>query len=82
MEINLKNKRKTLVNINKFFNGRNDPIKIVDGYASIILEAKIKTAEEEPEPEPSKAKTKRKNFPLELCEEFLNKIENEEKKLK
>ena len=81
MEINLKNKIKTLVNINKLFNGRNDPIKIVDGYASIILEAKRKTAEEEPEPVPSKAKTKRKNSPLELREEFINKIENEEKNI-
>ena len=79
MEINLKNKRKTLVNINKLFNGRNDPIKTVDGYALIILEAKRKMAEEEPEP--SKAKGKRKKFLLELCEEFINKIENEEKNI-
>ena len=48
MEINLKNKKKTLVNINKLFNGKNDAIKFVDYYVSMILEAKRKAAEEEP----------------------------------
>ena len=42
MKINLKNEKKTLANIDKCFNGRNDAIKFVDGYVSIILEAKRK----------------------------------------
>ena len=42
MKINLKNEKKTLANIDKGFNGRNDAIKFVDGYVSIILEAKRK----------------------------------------
>ena len=44
----------------------------------MILKAKRKAAEEEPEPEPSKAKAKYKKSPLELHEEFLNKIKNDE----
>ena len=54
--------KKTLANINKLFNGRNDAIKFADDYGSMILAAKRKVAEEESEPEPSKVKTKRKNF--------------------
>ena len=46
-----------MANINKLFNGRNNAIKFVDDYDSIILEAKRKAAEE---PEPSKAKIKQK----------------------
>ena len=63
MEINLKNK-KVLANISKLFNGRNDAIKFVDDYGSMILQTKRKAAEEEtePEPEPSKAKTKTKKW--------------------
>ena len=38
LEINLKDK-KTMANINKLFNGRNDAIKFVDDYGSMILEA-------------------------------------------
>ena len=30
----------TLSNINRFFNGRNEAIKFVEGYSSIILKAK------------------------------------------
>ena len=37
MEINL---RKTMANINKCFNKRNDTIKFIDDYRSMILEAK------------------------------------------
>ena len=81
MKINLKNKKKTLTNINKLFKGGNDAIKFVDDYGSMILEAKKKSAEEEPEPGPSKAKTKRKKSPLELCEEFINGIKNDEKNI-
>ena len=55
-----------MANINKLFNGRDDAIKSVDGYGSMILEANRKAAEEpEPEPEPSKAKSKRRKSPLE-----------------
>ena len=61
MEISRKNKR-TLANINKFFHRRNDAIKFINYYGSMILEAKRKAAEEEPEPEQSKAKTKTKNY--------------------
>ena len=38
LEINLK-EQKTMANINKLFNGRNDAIKFVDDYGSMILEA-------------------------------------------
>ena len=78
MKINLKNEKKTLANIDKGFNGRNDGIKFVDGYVSIILEAKRKKAEEEPKPESSKAKTKRKKSPLELHKEFISETKNDE----
>ena len=60
MEINQKNKKKTLNNINKLFNGRSDAIRFVDEYGSIILEVKIKAAEEEPKAEITKTKNKRK----------------------
>ena len=76
MEINLKKTTKSLVNINKVFYRRNDAIKFVDDYSSMILEAKRKAAKEEPETKPSKAKTK---SPLELREEFINEIKNDEK---
>ena len=42
--------KKTLANINKLFKGRNDAIKFVDDYGSIILKAKRNAAEKEPEP--------------------------------
>ena len=74
METHLKNKPKTLANINKLFNRGNDAIKFVDDHVLMILEAKRKATEEEPEPEPSKAKTKCKKYPLELREEFINEI--------
>ena len=45
----------------------------------MILEAKRKLAAKEPEPKPSKAKGKRENTPLDLPEEFINKIQNNEK---
>ena len=75
--------KKKLANANKLFDGRNDSIKFVDDYTLMILEAKKTAAKEELEPElwkePSKAKTKRKKSPLELCEEYINEIENDEK---
>ena len=37
--------KRTLVNINRFFNRRNDAIKFVDDYGSMILEAKKKQLE-------------------------------------
>ena len=63
MEINLKNK-KTLADINKLFKERNDAIKFVDDYGSMVLEAKRNTTEKEPKPETSKAKTKRRKASL------------------
>ena len=65
-----------MADIDKIFNERNDAIKFVDDYGSMIPEVKIKTAEE-PEPEPSKAQTKCKKSPLR--EEFINNIKNDEK---
>ena len=44
-----------MANANKVFNGRNDSIKFVDDYVSMILEAKKIAAKEELEPEPPKA---------------------------
>ena len=82
MEINLKNKKDILANINKLFNGRNDATKFVGDSASMIPEAKRKEAEEEPEPEPSKTKTKSRKSPLELHKEFIAEIKNKEKKYK
>ena len=35
-----KEQEKTLSNINMLFNGRNDAIKFIEGYSSMILEAK------------------------------------------
>ena len=32
--------------VNRLFNGRNDAIKFIEGYGSVILEAKKKAAEE------------------------------------
>ena len=73
-----------MANINELFNGRNDAIKFVDDYGSMILEAKIK-AGEEPETteqeqeatEPPKATelTKEKS----KLDKFLNKTKNKEK---
>ena len=40
-----------------------------------LLNLKKKEAQEETEPETSKAKSKREELPLELYEEFINKIE-------
>ena len=69
MEINLQSqKKRTLANINKLFNKRNDVNKFVDDYGSMILEASREAAEEVPEPEPSKVKTERKKPSLELNE--------------
>ena len=50
MEINLKDKKKR-TNFNKLSNRRNDDIKFVDDYGSMILEANWKATEEEPKPE-------------------------------
>ena len=78
LEMNLI-KKKNPANINMLFNGRNDSIKFVDDYASMILEAKGKVAEEksEPKPEPSKEKTERKKSLL----EFINEIIKDEKNM-
>ena len=38
--------KKALLNINRLFNGRNDSIKFVEDYGSMILEAKRKLSEE------------------------------------
>ena len=37
---------KTLKYLNILFNGRNDAISFIEGYGSMILEAKRKAAEE------------------------------------
>ena len=69
-----------MANIKKLFNRRNNAIKFVDDYGSMILEVERKLAEKpQPEPEPSKAKLKRKKCSLELREEVINKIKNNEK---
>ena len=44
-----RNKKKTLVNINKLFNRRKDAFKFVDEYDSMVPEAKRKAAGEEQE---------------------------------
>ena len=69
--------------INKLFNRRNDAMKFVDDYGSMILEAKKKAAREESQTESSKAKTKHEKFINEqiFIEKFINEIKNEEKKL-
>ena len=41
----MKNKKKTLANINILFNARNNAIKFIEDYASMILEAKRKATE-------------------------------------
>ena len=51
---------------NKVFNGKNDAVKFVDGYGSMILEGKIKTAEEQ-EPKLSKAKNKHQKFSIRIA---------------
>ena len=50
------------------FNGRNQAIKFIEDYGSMILEAKRKAVGEEP-------------VIIKLNEEFLNEIENEEKNI-
>ena len=54
-------------------------LTIIMTMISMILEPKRKLAAKEPEPKQSKAKSKRVNTPLELPEEFMNKIQNNEK---
>ena len=85
MEINLKNKKKALANINKLFNGRIDGIKFVDDYGPMILEnqKKKKAAEEEPKPEAAKTKTKtkREKSSFELHEKFINQIKSDKKNI-
>ena len=56
--------KKTLAKINKIFNGRNNAIRFVDDYDSMILEIKRKAAAEEPRPELTKVKTKRKKISI------------------
>ena len=71
-----KKQKETLVNVN---NRRNDAIKLIDDYGSMILEAKIMAAKKEPKPEPTKAKTKHKKSPFELHEKFINEIKDDKK---
>ena len=40
-------RKKKLVNLNMLLNGRNDVINFIEGYSSMILEAKKRAAEEE-----------------------------------
>ena len=54
-----------MAKINKLSKGRNDAIKFVDNYGSMILEANRKAAEDA-EPEPSKAKTKHKKISIRI----------------
>ena len=42
-------RKKKLVNLNMLLNGRNDVINFIEGYSSMILEAKKRAAEEETE---------------------------------
>ena len=49
MDLNLKIKKNTLANINKLLNGRNDAIRFLDDFGSMILEAKRKVSEEKSE---------------------------------
>ena len=79
--LNKSEKQKALINISKIFNGRNNAIKFLDDYGSMILEAKRKAAAEKPKPELSKEITKCKNYSLKLCEEFTKKIRNDEKNI-
>ena len=58
--------KKTLANINKLFDRRDDAIKFVDDYGSMIFEVKREVAEEEPETKP-KAKTKRKKISIRIA---------------
>ena len=65
-----------MANINKLCNGRNDAVKFVDDYGSMILEAKRKSAVDDPATNSEKAtkpakaskksKTKRKISSLKL----------------
>ena len=41
--------KKTLSNLNIFFNGRSEAVKFYEDYSSMILEAKKKAAEEQTE---------------------------------
>ena len=73
-----------MANTNKLFNWRNNAIKFVDKYRSIILEYKRKTAEGEEtksKPELSKQKTKHKKSPLKLHEKFINETKHDEKNI-
>ena len=44
--IKIQGQEKTLANLNMLFNGRNDGINFIEGYGSMIHEAKRKAAEE------------------------------------
>ena len=81
MEINLKKKKKHWLILISFLTEKNNAIKFVGDYGSMILEAKRKTAEEESKPEPPKAKTERKKSLLELHEKFIKEIKNDEKNI-
>ena len=59
LEINFKNKKETLAIFNMLLKGRNDVIKSVDDYGSMILEAKRQAAEEPPKGKQSKILTPR-----------------------
>ena len=74
IRIGNKSAKKSLSNINKLFNVRNDAIKFADDCGSIILQAKKTQLIKGPEPEPLKVKTKRKKSSLELHEEWWKSI--------
>ena len=61
----MKSRKTTLVSINKLFNRRNDAIKFVDNYGSMILGAKKKRLKKQ-----NHQKTKLKNSSLEFPEKI------------
>ena len=77
--------KKILANINELFNERNNVIKFVDDYCSLVLEAKRMAGGEEPATkpevatEPIKARTKSKISLIKFREEFLNKLKMKKK---
>ena len=58
---------KTLANSNMLFNGRNEAVKLTNDCSSMIIEAKIKAAEE-PEKEPTKSKRLKKLTPKQMLQ--------------
>ena len=69
---------------NKFFNERNDAIKFVDDYGSMIFKAKRKAAEEDLNLNQNQQmqNIKAKNLHLNCMKNILKEIENDLKKYK